>query len=489
MRYAPLLLFPLCFLACENFTGTIPDGDTASLADADAAPEDADMIILPDEANDGWPVTDGDELLVMDEDAPFSDEDILLIEDTASGDDGDVPVEADELPEDDVLSDPAVVWVRVWGTERVDGGHSVGVDAAGDIYVAGIAGTDMDGQNGPGAICSYKTYTFPCSDLFITKWRDDGTKVWTRLWGSYTMDTQYDLAVDASESIYSLGSGMVAKFDGDGDESWRVTGSEGAGTLTAAAPTTDGVYLMRVLEEAIPEDPGTVRRTFTLSHRSAAGALEWEKDVTPADPSVFFGLMAMGGSGEIALAGSMADDHFDENGYPLTDVYLARYSATGDLLWDLRWDGGHDDMPIALAFDADDNIYLLGVTNVLTQRGPDQYQFPYPFLKKFGPDGVELWEKRMDLFVGFDFDGGIALGADGRVHAAGARGHAIFVATFEPDGTPVTVRSIDTQYLDGTVADIAVDPEGYLYVTGVTYEHTAMGLEDIYLMKIAPDLP
>ncbi|HNT29310.1 MAG TPA: hypothetical protein PKH10_14160, partial [bacterium] len=75
---------------------------------------------------------------------------------------------------------------------------------------------------------------------FLTKWQDDGTKVWTRLWGSTSMDTQYDLAVDATGSIYSLGSGMVAGFDAAGDESWRVTGSAGAGTILAAAPRPAG---------------------------------------------------------------------------------------------------------------------------------------------------------------------------------------------------------------------------------------------------------
>ncbi|HNT29309.1 MAG TPA: hypothetical protein PKH10_14155, partial [bacterium] len=265
-------------------------------------------------------------------------------------------------------------------------------------------------------------------------------------------------------------------------------GERRRGNDTRRRPTTGGVHLVRVTEEAVPEEPGTVRRIFTLSHRSAAGTLAWEKDVTPTDPSVFFGSMAVGPSGEIVLAGLMDDDRFNENGYPLTDVYLARYSAAGDLLWDLQWDGGHDDMPIALAFDADDNVYLLGTTKVATRQGPDTYQFPYPFAKKFAPDGATLWEKRLDFFVGVDFDGGIALGTDGRIHAAGARGHTVFVATFEPDGTEVAVRSIDTQYFDGTVADVAVDPEGYLYVTGITYEHTTMGLEDIYLMKIDPEL-
>lgn|GEM_PF-1330432 len=485
-----LFLLPLLMLSCKNLSEKISvvddtaaadtavaDADTALLADADTVP--------PDAIYDGWPVADEDGA-VIDDDAAVDDEDGLWPDGFLWVDadvDNDVAVDVDQRPDID-----PVVWVRVWGTERVDEGSAIEVDAAGDIYVAGIAGTHMDGQIGPGAMCTYKTYTFPCSDLFLTKWRDDGTKVWTRLWGSDTMDTLAYFAVDPAGGSYALGSGMVTKFDSAGDESWRVTGDDAAGMRMLAAPATDGLYLVRRGTEEDPEEPGTTRAVFTLVHWSAAGALAWERDVTPADKMAYFHIMGAAPTGDIVLAGGVAEDRFNEDGYPLLDVYLARFSAAGDLLWDRRWNGGHDDTSIALTFDAEGNLYLLGTTNVLTQRGLDQYQFPYPFLKKFAPDGTVLWEARMDLFVGFDFDGGVVVGADGRIYTVGARGRTLFVATFEPDGTPVAVRSIDTQYFDGTVADVAVDPEGYLYVAGVTYEHTAMGLEDIYLMKIDPAL-
>jgi len=90
----------------------------------------------------------------------------------------------------------------------------IGVDAAGNVYVAGEstgAGTDFD--------------------YAIVKYAPDGTELWVRRYGTTSREVPSAMAVDASGNVYvtgTIGSGVVAnymtvKYDTGGNLLWNVS--------------------------------------------------------------------------------------------------------------------------------------------------------------------------------------------------------------------------------------------------------------------------
>jgi len=93
-------------------------------------------------------------------------------------------------------------WTRIWGSTSYDYGNGVAVDPAGNSYVAGYTPGAFDGQTNAGE-----------NDLCLTKYNADGTKQWTRIWGSTAGDYGYGVAVDPAGNSYVAGYTDGA-FDG-----------------------------------------------------------------------------------------------------------------------------------------------------------------------------------------------------------------------------------------------------------------------------------
>jgi len=98
-------------------------------------------------------------------------------------------------------------WTRIWGSSTQDSGRGVSVDNAGNIYVTGYAGGSFDGQINNGI-----------SDLFLTKYNSSGTKQWTRIWGSSTSDSGKDISIDSENNVYVAGY-TTGSFDGQSNTS------------------------------------------------------------------------------------------------------------------------------------------------------------------------------------------------------------------------------------------------------------------------------
>ena len=132
-------------------------------------------------------------------------------------------------------------WTRVLGGSSYDYGVALTTGSDGAIYIAGTTGSDLDGQTNSGD-----------NDAFISKYNPDGTKEWTRLLGSSEDDTAYAITTGLYGSIYIAGStdgdfdgetnsggrdAFISKFNPDGTKEWtKLFGSsedDSAGFLAA----------------------------------------------------------------------------------------------------------------------------------------------------------------------------------------------------------------------------------------------------------------
>jgi len=89
---------------------------------------------------------------------------------------------------------PVEAWTRQWGTDKSAVGYSVAVDSSGNVFVTGYTDGDIDGNTNSGV-----------EDIFLTKFDNDGEKLWTKQWGTDKHDDSTSVAVDSNDNIYVTG--------------------------------------------------------------------------------------------------------------------------------------------------------------------------------------------------------------------------------------------------------------------------------------------
>lgn len=80
------------------------------------------------------------------------------------------------------------VWSRQYGTSSVDHSTAIALDTTGNIYIGGGTGGNFNGGSFP-----------ENGDIFITKLRSDGLKLWTRQIGTSGFEICSGIAVNGSK--------------------------------------------------------------------------------------------------------------------------------------------------------------------------------------------------------------------------------------------------------------------------------------------------
>lgn len=133
--------------------------------------------------------------------------------------------------------DGTKAWTKLIGTRGFDTGDAITVAPDGTIYVAGDTNGNLDGQVNSGG----------ASDAFITKYFSDGTKAWTRLFGSNELDIATGVTTDAKGFVYLAGhklgtnpDAFVVKYAPDGSRVWNRSIVTSAGDLALAIAAGPG---------------------------------------------------------------------------------------------------------------------------------------------------------------------------------------------------------------------------------------------------------
>jgi hypothetical protein len=182
-----------------------------------------------------------------------------------------------------------IVWTlkREIGTPNFVGAFSVATDPAGNVYLAGNTGINLEGQRLNGQ-----------QDAFVTKYNTNGKLVWTRLIGAGADDGATGVGVDSSGEVYasgwtcgtgqSLGGKVirggcdmfVTKFNNGGARRWvQLIGTDGnelAGTMSVVANGT--VAVTGNTTAAFPgfSNPQAAETAFAAK-LSSSGAIAWVK--------------------------------------------------------------------------------------------------------------------------------------------------------------------------------------------------------------------
>jgi hypothetical protein len=374
----------------------------------------------------------------------------------------------------------SVVWAtRIAGTGTSNEiGFGVATDSSGNVFVTGQYQTALTLYNTGGGTGATLAFTGG-SDVFLAKYSSAGSVVWaTRIAGS-TNDGGQGVATDSSDNVfvtgyytaaltlYNTGGGtgatlaftgsvavFLAKYSSAGSVVWatRITGTTGSSSDYGNAVATDlsgNVFVTGYYSGVLTlyNTGGGTGATLTwtsldcfLAKYSSAGSVVWATRIASGDINVGQGV-ATDSSGNVFVTGyyGAALTLYNTGGGTGTtltvtggyDVFLAKYSSAGSVVWATRIAGTttSGDISTALATDSSGNVFVTGyygaALTLYNTGGGTGATLAYiggndAFLAKYSSAGSVLWATRIaGTTTGNDQGYGLATDSSGNVFVTG----------------------------------------------------------------------
>lgn len=192
-----------------------------------------------------------------------------------------------------------------------------------------------------------------------------------------------------------------------------------------------------------------------------------------------------------------------------SDVFLAKYDLNGNLLWARSAGGAGGDNGLALATDANGNVFLSGFYNGDANFGANHITGQGTFLAKYDSAGNAIWARGISAALCCNAGRGLATDGAGNVYMAGvfagtvsfgtnnlttAGGNDIFLAKYDSAGNALWVRRAggagnDDAYGVAIASDGGVAVTGYFYTAAdfATSNLTAHGPNaELFVAKYTP---
>lgn len=331
---------------------------------------------------------------------------------------------------------------RQWGTTDDDVAYAVAMDGSGNVLVTGDTYAGLDGNLNLGS-----------QDAVLTRWNADGTKAWTRQWGSNKSDQGYGVAIDPSGNI--------------------VVGGMTYGSLGG---------------------PNQGYEDLFVTKRNADGNEIWTRQKGSSGADYGFAV-AVDGSGNAFVTG-LTRGFVDGQSYQGNeDVILVKWDTDGNWAWTRVWGTQNYDTGHGVAVNSAGEVFVAGRTGgamgLGSNAGGDDV-----FLSKFNTDGTLLWTKQLGS-TAWDYGASVSVDGAGNIYVAGYTngnldgngsrgGQDVFLARWNPDGTLAWVRQWGTTTMD-QAESVTVTTYGDVFVTGWTYGsmdgNRARGGMDVFLTR------
>lgn len=202
------------------------------------------------------------------------------------------------------------------------------------------------------------------------------------------------------------------------------------------------------------------------------------------------------------------------------DIYFAKYSAAGSLIWAKSIGGANYDIPYSITIDQSGNVYLTGYFRGTCDFDPGASTVTYTtapstnhiFIAKYDNNGNYIWAKKLASTGEGGSD--IAVDVSGNVYVSGeftgssvdfdpgpntatlsAMNGRVFFAKYDANGNYVWAKNFGNLFSPEDATSIAVDNLGNVYLTGYhadfadydtgpgTYTLASAGLSDVFFSK------
>ncbi len=330
------------------------------------------------------------------------------------------------------------IWIKRSVGKGEDFYAAITTDKNGYIYTAGYFTSDT---------LLVETHIVPnhdtqnsTKDIFITKYDSLGNVIWIRAFGGNLSEELTSIFLDnygyiyfggnfSSSSItfdittltnFSYSSMLFAKFDINGNEIWvrregggfdsQVSGiaSDSNGNVFITGAFTDPVIIFGGTESVSGTCNTTWCSRYFIAKYNLVGNCLWAKGSTGCGTGPVGGqAICMDKLDNIIVTGHFFSCYISLNGVDTIfnsdpssnyqgDVFVAKYSTTGNLIWANGFGNSGDDQGKAVAVDKNNEIYVTGMadansfkfgTTIITDR------FWGGFVSKFTAYGNVMWAK------------------------------------------------------------------------------------------------
>ena len=271
-------------------------------------------------------------------------------------------------------------------------------------------------------------------DIFLARFKQDGTHVWSKSWGGAKSDNLLEIVIDNDGSILFAGtfasdaldlggpvlanptlgaSAYLARVDGQGAHLMSVGFSAGkAAPMSLATEPAGSIYIGGYVTTAM--DFGGGEHAFSGSMDgfvlkvSGNGKHVWSKVFGGIDTDSIRGVVGLS-DGSVVAAGNLKSDEVVIDGVALenttpgeNDLMLMRIDSSGQTQWAQNFGGQGNDYTTALCVLPNDDVVVGGWFNsseigfgesalLLSQQDDDYASAGDVFLAQFDQGGNHLW--------------------------------------------------------------------------------------------------
>lgn len=301
--------------------------------------------------------------------------------------------------------DPQVVWATFVGGTGDESYCGLARDSSNNILFAG--GTTS--VNFPVSVGAWQSKISGNSDLFVMKISDDGTK---KIWSTYYGGTGIDdggylygtVATDRSKNIlvggltqsanFPTSAGafqaknagksdmVIVKFDSTGKRVWATYyGGKLEDACDFISTDNKNNVLLAGYSHSVdfPVSAGAFQKTYPGAFSQNPVIVKLDSNGKQLISTYFGGTSAFSewaneiaadAKGDIVVVGRAASYNFPTTSGAFketsdgsnSDYFIAKFSATGSLLWSTLYGGDSDDTGNSFCFDAQGNIIVVGST-------------------------------------------------------------------------------------------------------------------------------
>jgi len=362
-----------------------------------------------------------------------------------------------------IHSQPDFSWALRAGGISSDACNSIAYDLNGNVFATGYFQGITSFSTGGTTITSLGN-----KDIFLASFDSDGQLLWARAIGGTMEDEGTGIAVDLEGNIYLTGF---------------FRNSVNFGTIdNPTILTVSGIF--------------SASNAFMAKY-SSTGELIWVHQFGSDNNSQGQDI-EIGFDGNIYLCGSYSGMvNFNTSGGENllisvnngADIFMAKFSPNGDLIWARSMGGTATDIPRAIAVDTQNNVFITGRFDGTADFDPSLSSTSFTavmtdmFVAKYNPNGQLIWahgigsssfEEGRDIAVDIegnafvignfwgtvDFDSGTP-----EVLVTSNSESDAFLAKYSPDGECLWAFNVG-----GNASDegrgVTVDPAGNAYITG-----------------------
>ena len=428
----------------------------------------------------------------------------------------------------ELVIDPTLNYATYLGREGDEGARGIGMDAAGNVYIAGKTNSsDLPVVSAVQPVYGGGTANFINGDAFIAKFSPAGALLYLTYLGGMGDDVATALAVDAAGNAYITGATTSSDFPTVNAYQGKLAGFGGqtcyrTGDAFVAKLSPSGKNLLYSTYLGGSEDDMGVAIAIDGQGNAYVAGSTLSKNF-PVTSGVYQAANK-GVGGEVLKPDGCI-------GFEPGDAFVTKLGPTGQPIFSTYLGGSSDDMALAIAVDQSSDVYVSGWTissdfpttpgaYQLVLGGTDSQNFFYNtgdgFLTKLNSSGSKLVYSTYFGGAGDDTVSGIAVDGSGNVYMTGntstmnlptspgafqatyggyitlpflieySFGDA-FVGKMNPSGSALLYLS----YLGGEANDgglaIAIDAPGNAYVTGFTDSRLFPRTPDAFQSGLAGD--